>query len=456
MKTNTKNKFEEKTHEGAKAVRITPEQQLRRAVMATLLWEKQFYEDGVDITQRIADLVPKVAPEAVRDIAIAARNESKLRHMPLFIAKEMAKYPEHKQFVSYVLETVIQRADELAEFLALYWKDGKCPISAQVKKGLARAFTKFNEYQLAKYNRDNAIKLRDVLFMVHAKPKNKEQEALWKKLVADELAVPDTWEVSLSAGANKKETFERLMAERKLGALATLRNLRNMIGYGVSEDAIKSYLTSMPTERILPFRFISAAKYATRYEGQLEQAMFKCLEDSEKLKGKTVLILDLSGSMNSGISGKSDLTRLETAYALAMLVREVCEDVVIYGTAGNDWKRVHDTEIAPPRRGFALVDAMQKLTNKLGGGGIFLTQCMDYIYEKEHKADRVIVVTDEQDCDTKLNPAKANAFGDRNYLINVASYQNGIGYGDKWLHIDGWSESVVRYITEYEKMEGNN
>ena len=82
-----------------------------------------------------------------------------------------------------------------------------------------RAFRKFNEYQLAKYNQDRAIKLRDVLFMVHAKPKNRAQGKLWKRLVEGELKVPDTWEVALSAsqGEDKKKVWTRLLKEGKLG-----------------------------------------------------------------------------------------------------------------------------------------------------------------------------------------------------------------------------------------------
>ena len=88
--------------------------------------------------------------------------------------------------------------------------------------------TKFDAYQLAKYDRDGAVRIRDVLFLVHAKPKDADQEKVWKQLVDGELASPDTWEVSLSAGKDKRETFERLIAENKLGGLALLRNLRLM------------------------------------------------------------------------------------------------------------------------------------------------------------------------------------------------------------------------------------
>ncbi|MFO7863430.1 MAG: TROVE domain-containing protein, partial [Salinivirgaceae bacterium] len=105
----------------------------------------------------------------------------------------------------------------------MYWKDGRQPLSAQVKKGLAAAFQKFNAYQLAKYNRDGEVKLRDVLFLCHANPTSQEQELVWKKLIDGTLESPDTWEVNLSSGADKKETWERLLREEKLGALALLR-----------------------------------------------------------------------------------------------------------------------------------------------------------------------------------------------------------------------------------------
>ena len=180
------------THEGAKAQHINPELQLRRSVMSCMLWEKEFYEDGQDIVSRIQEIIPKVDPQKVSDIAIEARTKMKLRHIPLLIVREMARIKGCKPFVAKTLEAVIQRADELTEFLAIYWKDGKQPLSAQVKKGLAAAFTKFDEYALAKYDRGESIKLRDVLFLCHAKPKDREQEALWERLINRAMKTPDT------------------------------------------------------------------------------------------------------------------------------------------------------------------------------------------------------------------------------------------------------------------------
>src|SRR5262249_20326824 len=237
-----------RTHEGAKARAFTPEQELKRALMNCMLWEDQFYEDGVAIAERMRALVAKVKPDKVAALAIEAREDMKLRHAPLLIVREMARLDEHKTFVADTLERVIQRPDELTEFLAIYWADAlgpmqqrkKAAVSAQVKKGLARAFAKFDAYQLAKYDRDGAVRLKDVLFLVHAKPKDAAQEKIWKQLIDGTLNAPDTWEVSLSAGKDKKATFERLLADNKLGYLALLRNLRNMENVEVDRKLVEN------------------------------------------------------------------------------------------------------------------------------------------------------------------------------------------------------------------------
>jgi 60 kDa SS-A/Ro ribonucleoprotein len=444
-----------RTHEGAPARQVSNELQLRRSVLACLLWESQFYEDGVEIAGRIAELVPKVEPERVAALAVEAREQVKLRHAPLLLVREMARHKTHRGLVAETLERVIQRADELCEFVTIYWKDGRVPLSGQVKKGLAAAFPKFDEYQLAKYDRGGPIKLRDVLFLSHAKPRDDQQAAVWKKLIWGRLAVPNTWEVTLSAAgagnaASKREAWTRLVAENKLGALALLRNLRNLRDAGVDEKLVLSAIEAMNTQRVLPFRFLAAARHAPQWERALEQAMLKCVAAQPRLAGKTVLVIDVSGSMRGLLSKQSELDRIDTAAGLAVLARELCDDVAIYATAGNDHSRVHKTEQVPVRDGFALADAIRQKASELGGGGIFLVQAMDYIVRREQAADRVIVLTDEQDCDLKLNPAQANAFGKSNYLVNVASFKNGVGYG-KWTHIDGWSESVVEYIRMLEQ-----
>ena len=192
-----------RTHEGAPAVAVSPELALRRSVLACMLWEDEFYEDGVAIAGRIRELVPKVEAAKVVALAVEARTAMKLQHAPLLLVREVARHATHLVLVAETMTRVIQRSDELAEFVAIYWKDGPAPLSGQVKKGLAAAFPKFDEYALAKYDRPGVVRLRDVLFLCHAKPRDAEQAAVWKRLVDGELATADTWEVAHSSGGDK-------------------------------------------------------------------------------------------------------------------------------------------------------------------------------------------------------------------------------------------------------------
>ena len=159
---------------------ISPELQLR-SLLAGL--SRRFYDSEVELEVRIAELVPKIAAEKVAALAIEACREMRLRHASLLIVREMARHKTHRVLVAETLERVIQRAEDLAEFVAIYWKDGRVPLSGQVKKGLAAAFPKFDERELSKYDDCGSIKLRDVLFLCHAKPRDAAQAGVWKKLI---------------------------------------------------------------------------------------------------------------------------------------------------------------------------------------------------------------------------------------------------------------------------------
>lgn len=435
MKTNIPIKAP-RTFEGGVALPVKSNiDQLRRSVMACMLWEDSFYEDGKTIAERIRTLVHECNPSAVAELAIQARSQMHLRHTPLLMVRELARHPVKPKNVAETLNAVIQRADELAEFLSIYWKDGKQALSSQVKRGLAMAFTKFNAYQLGKYNRDGAVKLRDVLFLSHAKPKDDEQAATWKMLVDGTLPAPDTWEVALSAGADKRKTFERLITEKKLGYLALLRNLRNMMDSGVNQNLIRDALMCGASgSKVLPFRFVAAARIVPALEPVIDAAMQVAMADMQRLAGKTIVLVDVSGSMNHRISARSDLSRLDAACALAVLVRGICDDVRVV-TFSNDVVEV------PARQGMALIDAVQQSQQHCG---TYLGKAVEIVKQSIPDAERLIVFTDEESADTVGVPLG------RGYMINVASGTNAVGYGP-WTRITGFSEAVINYIQALEQ-----
>lgn len=445
-----------RTHEGGKTVQVSPLLQLKRSVLTCLLWEDTFYEKGSEIADRIISLIPQCKAEDVAALAVEARDKFQLRHVPLLLVSELTKTKGNGPLVYRTLTKIIQRPDELTEYLAIYWRAGRHPISAASKRALREAFGTFSRYQLAKYrDEDKKIKLSDVLRIVRPKGKDAEQNETYRQLRKGELKSIDTWETELSAGKDKRETFERLIAEKKLGALACLRNLRNMQQAGVPDKVIRERLAA-PMPRVWPYRYVVAAKYAPSLEDALEQAMFRSVEDMITLPGKTGLLIDVSGSMDYTIgkprkpesaytfqeelrAGKTDTSRIDVACGLAILLREKAESVAVATFSTN---LVH----VPPRRGFALRDA---ITDSQPHQSTALRAALKYLKTDKLWADvdRIIVITDEQSQDG-IEPA----WKDRAYLINVAAYKHGVGYHSGYQHIEGWSERVFDYIAAVENV----
>ncbi|MCR4958873.1 MAG: TROVE domain-containing protein [Prevotella sp.] len=268
-------------HEGAVAWRMTPEWELYSTVVTTMGVEDKFYERGNDRVRRIAELVRKVQPEYVAQLAIYAREAMHLRSVPLLLLVELARWHRGDSLVSRAVSRTVQRADEITELLMCYqWrmrKKGLTGLSSQLRKGLAEAFNHFDEYQFAKYNRtDRKVTLRDALLLVHPKPKDERQKEIFKKILNGSLETPYTWETELSrigqqhfASKNDKkaavkEVWQELIASRRMGYMATLRNLRNMLDALVdsaSMEQVCNYLANpeaVKNSKQLPFRFLSA------------------------------------------------------------------------------------------------------------------------------------------------------------------------------------------------------
>jgi 60 kDa SS-A/Ro ribonucleoprotein len=418
------------TAEGAPAwPHLKPIEQLRRSVLSCLLWEDEFYEDGKKIANRIVETAALVKPEELAALAVEARTKFNLRHVPLLLLDVLSKTGPH--LMAETTRQVISRVDEMPELLAVHWRDGRKTVPRQMRKGLAEAFAKFDEYRLAKYDRAGPVKLRDVLRIARPKPKDEAQSALWKRVKDRMLKTPDTWEVALSGGADKKATFERLIREGQLGYLALLRNLRTMAQAGVDIDLVRDAITARRggADKVFPFRYVAAARAAPQFEPYLDQALCEAITELPVLSGKTVILVDVSGSMDWKLSAKSDMTRMDAAAALGAILPG---DIRLF-TFSNSLMEV------PPRRGMAGVDAIVKSqshgSTNLGGAVQRLNN------EVPH--DRMIVITDEQSHDAVPTNVK------NSYMINVASNQNGVGYGN-WVHIDGFSEGVLRFIHELE------
>lgn len=321
--------------ESAKAFVMTPETELYAAVATTGLGDS-FYESGDVRMQRIRSLMQKCNPVFVAKLAVYVRAEMHLRSVPLMLAVELAKQQSGNALVSSTVKQVVRRADEIAELLAYYQIANERTstkklnsLSKQVQKGLAAAFNNFDEYQFAKYNRNTDVKLRDALFLVHPKAKDESQQAILDGIVSNTLATPYTWEKELSQAGQQKyasqsekalamtRIWEELIDSRKLGYMATLRNLRNMLDANVSPGHVRKLCVFLTDEKAvahskqLPFRFLAAYREMKVLESQHVAVVPDALEDAvmhsaANIKGfgantSVVIACDVSGSMQKPV-----------------------------------------------------------------------------------------------------------------------------------------------------------
>lgn len=461
-----------KTNVKASIMASTPKdlssfEKLRRTCCTALLGEDTFYENGESIKDRVSsymdDITSKQANEALR----IAKEDNKLRHMPLFLIKGMLK----KGWVDAdTVSKVCTRPDDITEILAMYWQDpdNKHCLPKKLVKGLQKSFNSFDQYQLSKYlAKDKAIKLKDALRIVHPDPnksRNPNQSSVYKEIIDGTLRMSeDTWEVAISAcgkdTAKKKEVWTRLLTEKtekglpKLGALALLRNLRNMDGCGVDHKIINEALKNASMKKILPFQIIGAARYANPdFAGVLQDKLLESIKGYDKLEGDTLFLLDVSGSMGGSLSAKSELNRLDACAGVAAILDGICENSTLY---------TFNTDINPLSKayhGMALIDSVN---SRLGGGTrvIDCTNAAINEFKRTHDGklpSRIIVVTDEAD-NTYYGgygkPLPNLSKSCQGYIVNVASYEHGVNYNDSsWVRVSGWSEGIVKYISEYEKL----
>lgn len=489
----TKEKTAAVNHEGAKAYTLTPEMELYAAIATTML-NDTFYEKADDRLARIKNLLTQVNAPFVARLAIYARQQMNLRTAPVVLATELAKIHKGTDLVAKTVQQVVKRPDEIMEMLAYYQIANERTgvkklnkISKQLQKGLAATFNNFDEYQFAKYNRDTDVKLRDALFLVHPKAKDEAQQVLFNKIVNNELAVPYTWETELSAlgqqqFANEKAKknavkakWQELISSKKLGYMALLRNLRNILESEVSKDHIKmagDYLinpTAVANSKQLPFRFLAAYKELKAVNSGYTSYIMKALEKAliasvQNMKGfdlgtKVVIACDVSGSMQQPVSPKSKVLMYDIGLLLGMLLQSKC-DHVLTGMFGNTWKIVP----LPSTGVLANVDAFYKREGEVGYATNGYLVLQDLI-AKKYIADKIMLFTDTQMWDSNTNNQSAentisyqwNAYKKiapkaKLYVFDLAGHkhvplkveQNGVHL------IAGWSDKVFEVMDAIE------
>ncbi|SIT12871.1 TROVE domain-containing protein [Chryseobacterium ureilyticum] len=476
-------------YEGEKAYMMTPEEELYSAVVTTGL-SNISYEKGDDRLERIKSLIDKNDPKFVAKLAVYARKDMHLRSVPLVLATELAKEISGSDLVSRTVNGVVQRADEITELLAYYQLSNKRTetkklnrLSKQIQKGLAKSFNRFDEYQFAKYNRKAEVTMKDALFLVHPKAKNDDQQTIFNKIAHNMLETPYTWEVELSVlGQTKfineaerklafKNKWEELIFSNKLGYMATLRNLRNILEAEVSSKAMEKVCRYLADEKAvanskqLPFRFLAAYRELKAIDSPYLSSVLEALEEAvaqsaQNIKGfgfdtSVVIAADVSGSMQKSVSPKSKVLLYDIGLLMSMILQSKCQNVVT-GIFGDRWLRV-----PMPKNGILRnVDAFYKREGEVGYSTNGYLVIEDLIRRKE-KVDKVMLFTDAQLWDSNSNQNsfeyswtkyKALAPKAKLYIFDLAGYgRQPIDIKRNDVHlIAGWSDKIFDVLNALE------
>lgn len=462
---------------GGTAYALKDEAKLMTGVLTTFFNEPKFYGDtdkGIITTAR---KLAKSNPEFVAKLAAYARNEFHMRTISQVLAAEVANGAKGNPIVRKMARRVIERPDDMANILSYYLANFKKPIARSLRRGLADAFPRFDEYQLAKYKGlDNDVKLRDVVKIVRPKPVKEGQGELWKKLIENTLETPETRETILSAKGQSKKVWEDMIDSKKLGYMATLRNLENMLKNKVSNKHIAQvcdYLrneTAVARSKQLPFRFFSAYKMLEQGVSHpkvgdvldaLEDAISISTQNIPHFDGVTFMTTDTSGSMTSPMSRNSIVRCMDIGCLLEAVAHQFCESPIC-SVFGTNFKTVNLSKRA------GILSNMQKIERTNVGWSTNLYTALDYLIKNKIYVDRIIVFSDMQSYGDS-----GSYYGNKSCQKYLTEYHNKIN-PNAWMHsidlqgygqtkfmgnnvnlIAGWSDKVLQFIKMTENMEGD-
>lgn len=435
---------------GGKAYKEDYEMQFVVILLTSFIKDK-YYEDSKTTIERIKFLISKCDKEFCAKAIVYARREFGMRSVTHVAASLLAKHISKEKWAKDFFYSVVYRVDDITEIIAFHLSNNE-KISNAMKKGLGMAFSKFDKYQIAKYKSENGkVKLVDAVNLTHPKYSEKNGDAI-KLLVEGSLVCTEIWESMLSkAGSDvdaKIKVWETLLSENKLGYMALLRNVRNIVSLNnkelnemcfkalVNKDAIHKSL-------VLPFRFIRAYQELKDISSEaisyISEACEIACDNVPIFDGNTLVALDSSGSMSWG--GISEIASL---FAAAFVKTNKCDIITFSDDASYlqvNWKD-------------SLITIQEKLHFSAGGTNFSkIFECANKKY------DRIIILSDMQSWMETYSPKTAyemykTKFGIEQCRVHSIDLA---GYGTLQLPqqdvycIAGFSEKIFDIMKNVEK-----
>ncbi len=441
---------------------------------AMLAGKNSFYETEKDRINKIINFVKNNKEEAefLAKAMVFARNEGNLRSVSHILGATLVENVKGVDFLRPALYKTLVRPDDALEMVSLFLsrnKDVKVPNVLQ--RSIVDAFeSKWDEYQLKKYaSLSKELKLKDLVKMFRPNPNNlvtlgkAKDTNVFKRLIEDRLENIDTAQTinSTCVGKDRKKAYKELLKENKLGYMAALKNIMNMLEVDIGEKTIERLCNLLTNEkavlnsRVLPFRFVQAYNELDSNRNKFDtfkvKAILDALEKGFALSSgciniankneKVALLLDESGSMGS--SDKDPFTIGKTLMA-SML-------------CGLDKKNVVGYLWATTPREVSIDKSPMKFVKETfsHGGGTDLKSAFKSLIDKKTKVDKIIVFTDEQgygstyiNLKNYINEYKVISPNVKILFWNLEGYAKGtpLKLNDDILEISGYSDKILEVI----------
>lgn len=381
---------------GGEAYKKSPEMTLI-GLLLTSTGSSDYYRPQHQIFKLLTDAIQQVDPLFAAKAIVYARTQFGMRtitHVATSVlATRISELKLKARWSKQFFEQVVYRVDDMTEIVGYHFSR-KQKLSSAMKAGFKLAFNKFNGYQLAKYRSSHkTIKLVDIANLVHPIPTAENKDAL-SLLIENNLSSHETWEAMLTkAGQDgnddvevamlKANAWKTLLEENKLGYFALLRNLRNIIAQApdCKQLALQKLVdpNAIAKSLVFPFRYLTAADAnSTDRETvyRISEACDIALSNVPIFEGKTLIALDISGSMGSCMKQAS-------LFAAVLHRVNLNSDLMVFN---GDAKYIYE----PPMSTLAL---SMKLAAMVSG-----STNMNSIFNRagRTKYDRIIIISDNE------------------------------------------------------------
>lgn len=369
------------------------------SLLLTSFVDDQYYRSGGRAVAELTCLIGRVDPLFAAKAAVYARREFGMRSVTHVVAGELAAQVKGEAWAKRFYDAVVVRPDDATEILGYYASaHGVRPLPNSLKKGVAGALRRFDDYELAKYRgASRRMSLVDAANLCHPRPTGP-----LTRLMNGSLPPADTWEVALTQAGQRahddghkavltRAAWHRLLSADKLGYFALLRNLRNIIETGDAgcismAEARLVDVEAIRGSRVFPFRIQTALEQVIAIAPSttltaLDEALEAAFTNVPALPGRTLVAVDGSGSMAWG--GSVPPIDKAVLFAAALIKRSDC-DVMLFSDGA---RRV------PVDPGAPMAVISRRLKSQVEPAGTDFTA----IFESAGRVyDRIVILSDMQ------------------------------------------------------------